>query len=286
MTDAVATQDIDILRKWIGRCIEASDVIDHALVERFCATLNLNLGDCIQGSPAPAGIHWCLAPIVAATATLGPDGHPARGGFLPPVSLPRRMWAGGELAYSGLFRLGDTIDRRSTIEDVQLKQGRTGVLCFITVRHEYSVGDRAVLDERQDIVYRAAETPGTVTAAPAAVPVRESDASVEVQADAVMLFRYSALTFNGHRIHYDRRYCLEEENYPGLVVHGPLQATVLLQLAIDQEGGSMPSQFSFRGEAPLFDGGLTAHVRRDGATKLWIVDPKGSRTMQAESSWA
>lgn len=100
-----------------------------------------------------------------------------------------------------------------------------------------------------------------------------------------MLFRYSALTFNGHRIHYDRRYCLEEENYPGLVVHGPLQATVLLQLAIDQRG-SMPSRFSFRGQAPLLDGGLTAHVRRDAAATLWIVDPKGSRTMQAEASWA
>lgn len=287
MIDGEPAIDIEALQAWCGRTSEAVDVIDAALVERFAATLNLEPASTANGSPAPAGIHWCLAPAVAATSSLGADGHPPRGGFLPPVSLPRRMWAGGELTYSGIFRLGDTVSRRSTIEDVQLKHGRTGALCFVTVRHDYSVNGTAILSERQDIVYREAETPGAMPqATPPLIPPLASDAVRVVDANSVMLFRYSALTFNGHRIHYDRRYCMEEENYPGLVVHGPLQATTLLQLAIGQAGGRIPSRFSFRGQSPLFDGSFTAHARRDGdGMKLWVLDPSGGRTMQAEASW-
>lgn len=280
--------DIDALRAWCGRTSEAADVIDAALVERFSATLDLEPSSTATGSLAPAGIHWCLAPQLTATSSLGPDGHPPRGGFLPPVSLPRRMWAGGELTYAGIFRLGDTVNRLSTIEDVQLKHGRTGALCFVTVQHDYTVGGKAILSERQDIVYRQAETPGAISQAmPPLIPPPASDALRLVDANSVMLFRYSALTFNGHRIHYDRRYCMEEENYPGLVVHGPLQATILLQLAISQAGGRMPSRFSFRGQAPLFDGAFTAHARRDGdRIKLWALNLSGGRSMQAEASWA
>ena len=288
MNDGGPAIDIDALRAWCGRTSDATDVIDAALVERFAATLDLDAASTQQGSPAPVGIHWCLAPEVAATASLGPDGHPTRGGFLPPVSLPRRMWAGGELRFSGVFTLGDTVNRLSTIEDVQIKHGRTGALCFVTVRHDYAVDGKAILSERQDIVYREAETPGAMPQATVPLDAQPaSDAQRTVDANSVMLFRYSALTFNGHRIHYDRRYCLEEENYPGLVVHGPLQATVLLHLATGQADGRMPARFSFRGQAPLFDGAFTAHARRDGdGMKLWVLDPFGRRTMQAEATWA
>src|SRR5262249_17892124 len=138
----------------------ASDTIDRALVDRFAATLDLAASEYPDGAEAPAGIHWCLSPLLAPTAQLGPDGHPARGGFLPPVPLPRRMWAGGLLNFSDRLRVGDTVARRSRVGDIRLKHGRTGPLIFVTVDHDYSVAGMTVLQERQDIVYQDVQSAG------------------------------------------------------------------------------------------------------------------------------
>lgn len=277
--------ELDHLRRWIGSEAVASEQIDKALVDRFAATFDLDPDRYGEGSEAPLGIHWCLAPLLAPSAQLGPDGHPARGGFLPPVPLPRRMWAGGMLAFSGRFLVGQTVRRRSSVEDIRLKQGRAGSLIFVTVQHSYDVCGQAVLSERQDIVYRDIPGPeGKSGDAVEATSVESADVSRAYQADAPLLFRYSALTFNSHRIHYDRPYCLDEEHYPGLVVHGPLQATCLLQLGAEQRG--CPSSFSFRGQAPLFDGPFSAQARMAGNEgNLWIADPQGRTTMSATAVW-
>jgi 3-methylfumaryl-CoA hydratase len=278
--------DIASLREWIGREERSADVVSAELVRRLRATLDQEPGMPAAGEPAPAAVHWCLAPAVAPMSALGPDGHPARGGFLPPVPLPRRMWAGGELQFRDALRVGDAVERRSRVRDVRLKEGRTGTLCFVTVDHELVTGRGPALTERQDIVFRQASDGAAppAAAAPAAPP--RPDWRRVVRSDAVLLFRYSALTFNGHRIHYDRRYCLEEEGYPGLIVHGPLQASLLVEFAAGLRG-TVPARFSFRALRPLIEGGelsLNA-ARREAGLALWIADQDGATTMAAEASW-
>ncbi len=275
--------DLDHLRGWIGRTETARDLVTARGIRELRATLDLPPGDPQPGEAAPvATAHWCLAPPAAPQSALGPDGHPARGGFLPPVPLPRRMWAGGALEFPDLLRVGDTVERRSTITDVTAKEGRTGLLCFVTVAHEIHTPRGLAVRERQDIVYRGTDAPvgGSGSGAPPPAPsVRES-----IVPDAVLLFRYSALTFNGHRIHYDRSYCIEEEGYPGLVVHGPLQATLLCGFAA-RLMGRQPARFSFRSVRPIFDGtpmGLCA-VEAEGGFDLWTADAEGRPAMLAEA---
>ncbi|MEF2547059.1 MaoC family dehydratase N-terminal domain-containing protein [Aurantimonas sp. E1-2-R+4] len=283
MTDPI---DIDHLKSWIGRTEEASDYIDTRMVRSFLATLDRDPGGVSEGDPAPLCLHWCLAPPVVPNSATGPDGHPARGGFLPPVPLPRRMWAGGELRFLAPLVVGDRVTRRSRIEAVELKQGRSGPLCFVTVRHDILASAVVAIEERQDIVYRAAETGGATPAArPEAAESPKADVSHAFEPSPLALFRYSALTFNGHRIHYDRRYCLEEENYPGLVVHGPLQATLLAHLAAETLGRT-PAVFAYRGVRPLFDGEtMGLHALRDGdGCELWSSGADGVRRMQATAS--
>jgi 3-methylfumaryl-CoA hydratase len=283
------TIDVAALRAWIGREETASDAITPGLVQRLLATLDREPVLRPPGTIAPPMIHWCLAPATASMSGLGPDGHPARGGFLPPVPLPRRMWAGGSLVYHDTLRVGDAVERTSRIADVTLKEGRGGVLCFVTVEHQASTVRGLAIVERQDIVYRDMDRPAAT--APALPPAQPAPASPilqwTIQADPVLLFRYSALTFNGHRIHYDRRYCVEVENYPGLVVHGPLQATILMELAVAAKGGLMPRRFDFRGLSPLFDGGpFQANARHaDDGIELWISDSEGRKTMTAAVTW-
>ncbi len=271
--------DIEHLRTWIGKTTEAEDMITPRLAASLFAIMN-EAGDIADGAEAPTGVHWCLAPDIAPMSGLGPDGHPARGGFLPPAPLPRRMWAGGELRFSGSFRVGDKVARRSRIDDVSFKDGRSGPLVFVAVSHEYHTPRGLALSERQDIVYRDAVARTASADAAAARPT--PDRSVSIEASAVLLFRYSAATFNGHRIHYDRPYATGEENYPGLVVHGPLQATYLLRMARELRPGALPSRFSFRGVAPLFDR-QTFTICRAGAD-LWIENAQGVVTMTARSS--
>lgn len=285
MTDV----DIDALRDWIGRTQEKSDTISPRLVESFNAIFDAVSG-LAPGDTAPLGIHWCLAPDIAPMRALGPDGHPARGGFLPPVPLPRRMWAGGQIDFSGDFRVGDNVTRRSRIEDVAQKTGRSGALIFVTVRHDYLTPRGVVLSERQDIVYRdqeagsATQAVGASKPAPAAEPVR-ADHSRQIDASPTLLFRYSALTFNGHRIHYDLAYATGEEHYPGLVFHGPLQASYLMRLAAETATGPLRS-FSYRSVAPLFAGApVSIHaVRNGGETALWVADSRDYPTMQATAT--
>ena len=274
--------DIDYLRGWIGKTRENADEISPRLSSSLAAILDESVNLPV-GSEAPVGIHWCLSPDIVAMSGLGPDGHPQRGGFLPPVPFPRRMWAGGELRFHGDFRSGDAVTRRSRIDDVVLKEGKTGALCFVTVTHDYYTGRGLALSERHDIVYREVDAKGSAPA-PLTGPDAPADEQFSIEGTPTLLMRYSAVTFNGHRIHYDRNYCVREERYPGLVVHGPLQATYMLRLATKMNGGRLPSVFSFRGVRPLFDGTtFTINGRSDieGAMTLWVSGADGLTTMTA-----
>jgi len=269
--------DLAELRSWIGRTETVRDTLTPRLAAELAATLDLAEG------VVPLAAHWCLGPPIVPAAALGPDGHPARGGFLPPVPLPRRMWAGSRLALHDRLRVGDAVERVSRIADVTIKQGRTGSLCFVTVAHEIFSPRGIALTEHHDIVYRDI-TPAGATKNPPSLPVAEW--SRPMRADAVLLFRYSAITFNGHRIHYDRSYATDVEFYPGLIVHGPLQASWLLEFAAEIKN-SPPAQFSFRGVNPLFDFAkfeLCARAVDDGL-HLWIQTEDGIQTMDATAQW-
>lgn len=278
--------DIDHLKSWIGRERTVEDIITPRLAASLNAVLDIEAPVQI-GAPAPVGIHWCLAPDIVPMRGIGPDGHPARGGFLPPVPFPRRMWAGGELKSIDRLLTGDTVSRHSVIEDVVLKTGRSGEMIFVAVRHSYATARGPAIEERQDIVYRKLELiSGSAPPAPS-VPAAQERAHVvrAIPSDPVLLFRYSAITFNGHRIHYDRPYVTGEEHYPGLIFHGPLQATLLLALATEQGGGNLPTTFAFRAVHPLFAGGTPhIHVRQDGdELALWLTDDTGNVTMKASA---
>jgi 3-methylfumaryl-CoA hydratase len=280
------TLDIDALRAWIGRTETAADVVTPRLVAELNVTLDRPGGDPALGEPAPLAVHWCLAPPKVPMHALGPDGHPARGGFLPPVPLPRRMWAGGRLELVDAVRVGDAVERRSRIADVSVKEGRSGTLCFVTVAHEILTPRGLAVRERQDIVYRDAAPAAAGNTVPPPEPPPEPDPTwrERVETSPALLFRYSAVTFNGHRIHYDHRYCVEEEGYPGLVVHGPLQATLLVEFAAGILGGPPPT-FSFRSVRPVFVGApitLAARAAGDGLA-LAVVDHAGHACMLAEA---
>ena len=276
--------DIDHLRQWVGRSTQASDIVTAQLVRGLRATLFLDIGEPKAGDVAPFTVHWCLAQPVFPAAELGPDGHPARGGFLPPVPLPRRMWAGGELEFLDALRVGDEVTRRSEIADVTMKTGSTGTLCFVAVNHLVSTARGAAIRERQDIVYRdvsGSASPARAAAAPPTAKHRETH-----MADPVLLFRYSALTFNGHRIHYDRDYVTKVEGYPGLVFHGPMQAALMVEFAARLHGG-VPKNFSYRGVQPLFDGAEFSINANEaaGGMELWTANAAGQPTMKASALW-
>jgi 3-methylfumaryl-CoA hydratase len=281
----VSTLDLKHLRQWIGKTQEASDTVTAQLVKALRATLFLDIGSPKVGDLAPLTTHWCLAQPVVAANELGPDGHPARGGFLPPVPLPRRMWAGGLLELFDTLRVGDEITRASRITDVTTKTGSTGVLCFVAVEHVISTTRGMAIRERHDIVYRDVTSASDAKAQPvsAAPAAQHSEAHI---ADPVLLFRYSALTFNGHRIHYDRDYVTKIEGYPGLIVHGPLQAALMVEFAAKLRG-KMPKAFSYRGVQPLFDGAAFSVNANDGSgdMSLWIANASGAPTMKATASW-
>jgi len=229
-------------------------------------------------------VHWCLAQPVFPMAELGPDGHPARGGFLPPVPLPRRMWAGGELEFFDSLRVGDAVTRTSRIAEVTLKTGSTGALCFVSVDHLVTTPRGTAIRERQDIVYRdmSSAPPAKPAAAPPTAQHRESH-----MADTVLLFRYSALTFNGHRIHYDRDYVTKVEGYPGLIFHGPMQAALLVEFAAKLHGGAAPKKFAYRGVQPLFEGSeFSVNANKlEASMELWTANSEGQPTMKGTATW-
>lgn len=279
----MAEVDIAHLRQWIGNEERKVDVVTIGLADRFRATLGSRV--VAPGDALPLAIHWCLAPAAVPAEEIGGDGHPARGGFLPPVPLQRRMWAGGELKFLRPLQVGDSVERLSRIADIVEKVGRTGRLVFVTVEHRISTDAGLAVSERQDLVYREAQA-AAVGAAASAAP-RPGDVSISIDATTLLLFRYSALTFNGHRIHYDRDYARDVEGYPGLVVHGPLQATLLANLAARMNDGRPPRSFYYRGVAPLFDGAtFTVNAaRRDAGFDLWCADATGVTTMTATAAF-
>jgi 3-methylfumaryl-CoA hydratase len=279
--------DLDHLRQWIGRSTEASDIVTAQLVRGLRATLFLEIGAPKPGDPAPSTVHWCLAQPVFPMSELGPDGHPSRGGFLPPVPLPRRMWAGGELEFLDTLRVGDEVTRRSEISDVTMKAGNTGALCFVTVAHVVSTARGIAIRERQDIVYRDLPSGPQPAAAKPTPPPPVAAHHERHMADPVLLFRYSALTFNGHRIHYDRDYVTKVEGYPGLVFHGPMQAALLVEYAARLHGGTAPKKFSYRGVQPLFDGSEFSINANQTATgmELWTANAAAMPTMKASGEW-
>jgi 3-methylfumaryl-CoA hydratase len=279
--------DIDHLRRWIGRTSEASDVVTAQLVKGLRATLFQEIGEPKVGDAAPWTVHWCLAQPVFPMSQLSQDGHPMRGGFLPPVPLPRRMWAGGELEFFEALRVGDEATRSSRISDVSMKTGSTGVLCFVSIEHLTTTARGTAIRERQDIVYREMSTaPASAPARPAAPPPAAQHRESHM-ADPVLLFRYSALTFNGHRIHYDRDYVTRVEGYPGLIFHGPLQAALMVEFAARLHGGAAPKKFSYRGVQPLFEGSEFSINANDASSgmELWTANSAGQPTMKGAATW-
>ncbi len=283
------------LQDWIGRSETVDDVATATPYAALSATLDWPATPGPQrpvpGTPLPGLWHWLYFLPVYPQSDIGPDGHAKRGGFMPPVPLPRRMWAGSDFEFHEPLLVGDALSRTSTISDVREKSGRTGSLIFVKVRHEIRRnGSAAVaLTEHHNIVYRAAAEPGDVAPPPQAAPAG-SAWERRIVPDDVLLFRYSALTFNGHRIHYDRKYVTEVEGYPGLIVHGPLIATLLMDLLRRQQPDAKVLRFEFKAVRPTFDihpFSVHGQPSADGKTvQLWGRDHEGWLTMDATATLA
>jgi 3-methylfumaryl-CoA hydratase len=287
-----AMTDFSQYRQWIGRVENRADMVGATPAAAMAATLDRDDPEFLPGADLPPLWHWMLFNPAARQDQLGPDGHPKRGGFLPPVALPRRMWAGGRLQFNHPLRIGDEVTRASRIADVTVKEGRTGALVFVKVSHEITNARGLAIVEEHDIVYRDNPAPdaGQPPAAPAPTPApAASDFSRDIAPDPVLLFRYSALTFNGHRIHYDRDYVTQVEGYPGLIVHGPLIATLLVDLARRNAPRAAIRRFEFRAVRPLFDiHPFSVHGQGAGdkAVKLWARDATGALAMDARAEFA
>lgn len=264
---------------WIGRTSRRSETITQRQIEHFRATFGPALFECA----VPLGLHWCLVPDLSPRDDLGRDGHPLHGIHVPKLGLPRRMWAGGELAFDGAFSANADVTRESIVESITFKTGSTGELGFVTNRHVWSDGDRVVIRERQDLVYREDPKPGQPGLPPQAEPW-DVVASEPFVTDPVLLFRYSALSFNGHRIHYDEPYARTVEGYDGLVVHGPMQALLMLNMAA-RLMGRVPSVFSYRGLSPLICGVAARFEARKSETGLELrtITDNGLVTMSAKA---
>jgi len=278
------TLDIGVLKTWIGNSKSSTDAIRPGPVALMAATLGLKDGLLEDGAPLPAPWHWLYFLEATGRDALGRDGHAALGQFMPPVDLPRRMWAGGKFDFRAPLCIGESIRKVSTINHVERKSGRSGELCFVTVRHQFFAGDELRLSEDHDVVYCQDRQPGEDSPTPP-LPPYEPDIIETVTPEPVLLFRYSALTFNSHRIHYDVDYCRDIEGYPGLVVHGPLTATLLLDLARRQAGAATLSDFSYRALSPLFHTHpFTIALRRDNNNlHVWATNPDGNMAMTASA---
>lgn len=285
---AAPSIDIDHLRAWVGRQQEAEQRIDLFPARALAGLLDRAQAPEISDA-LPLAWHWLYFLDTPTRAAIGADGHPGRGGFLPPVPLPRRMWASGEIDIEAPLLIGDDARKVSTVQSVDLKQGQSGPLVFVTVEHVLSQGGLVCLRELQHIVYR--EAPAGASPLPPGAPAKDPATwRRDWMADAATLFRYSALTYNGHRIHYDRDYATQQEHYPALVVHGPLLATLLLDLAQRAAPASNISHFDFRAQRPAFDtDALTLNglpTEDDRGARLWTADGSGALGMSANVRWA
>jgi len=276
--------DLDYLRTWIGRDTISEDTLSVRHARLMAATLGLPQEDVVAGAPLPPLWHWLYFLQGLSPSELGRDGHPARGGFLPPVPLANRMWAGGQLTFHAPLALGTTVRKRSAVRSVEHKRGRSGDLIFVTVRHEMLGGDQVAITEDHDIVYKPPTPPGSARQLPATMPAPVHTESFE--ATSTMLFRYSALTFNGHRIHYDVDYCREVEGYDNLVVHAPLQATLLAGLAARLDARPL-KRFRYRAVQPnLLGTPLTVNAAPGGeGFVVWTALPDGGVSVQAEADY-
>ena len=294
MSTAPANTSVPDLSQWVGRRQEMVETISPVQVRQMAAALDDRARlDHPASAPLPAGWHWCYFNPTAQQSGLGEDGHPAKGDFLPPVAQPRRMWAGSRLVWQRAFSVGREVTKATEIQSVARKQGRSGEMVFVTLAHRYSDDQGLVLTEEHDIVYRDApdeaerdqlRATGQRIASGEHAFERQGEWVKAVRTDEVMLFRYSAATFNGHRIHYDQPYCRDVEGYPGLVVHGPLIATLLLdwverELAPALGTAGFVSAFSFKAKSPTFHlSGFHLHARRSehgGGLDVWSTNNLG-----------
>jgi 3-methylfumaryl-CoA hydratase len=296
--------DRESWRRWIGREYVVEDVMDPARAQALHATLDRPGDPPVAGDPLPPLWHWIYFWAIASSQSLGGDGHLAMGRFLPPIDLPRRMWAGSRFTFHRDLTLGAPAERRSVLADVALKQGRSGPLAFVTVRHSVSDRTGVCFEEEQDVVFRGAEPPRQDRPPPQSAPTdgpndgpadgptdASTDASTDppidapawvrrATADPVLLFRYSALTFNGHRIHYDPDYARGAEGYSGLVVHGPLLGLLMCQMALDETRSRQAADYRFRLSRPIFaqrEFTIAGSPSPDGReARLWVRDDSGA----------
>ncbi len=281
------SESLERLSAWVGRRERTEDVISPAPVARLAATLDRDDPPPEPGDALPPAWHWLYFLPATRQSQLGPDGHDARGGFLPPVELPRRMWGGGRMTFHQPLRVGESAVRESEVVSVTPKQGRSGALVLVTVRHVISGGGGLALEEEHNIVYREAPRAGApppVSKTPPGTPAWRRS----IDPDPVLLLRFSALTFNAHRIHHDRPYATGVEGYPGLVVHGPLIVILLLDLLRRERPDDRPADFDYRALAPLFDtapftvaGALNPDQR---SVALWAERPDGAVAMTASAA--
>lgn len=279
--------DLNHLRGWIGRSHTEEDLIAARHARLMAATV-----DCFEapricdGDRLPPLWHWIYFLEALPSAELGPDGHPARGGFLPPVPLTHRMWAGGRVTFVAPVAIGSVIRKESSVLKVDHKMGRSGDLVFVTVLHELkTLEGRLLIREEHDIVYRGDRPPGEFSGAPVTAPAAQF--TKIYRPDSTLLFRYSALTFNGHRIHYDADYCREQEGYKNLVIHGPLLATLLAAFA-EEVSGRKIHEFSYRAISPALLGGpVTLHASmHEERVALYATTVVGAVCMQADAGLA
>lgn len=283
------TQDVDInhLRTWIGKTQELSEPIAAFPSRALAATLDRDDPPPEAGDPVPPSGHWLHFLEAPRHSELAADGHAKKGGFLPPVTLPRRMWAGGRIAFPGVLRVGDAATRISTVKDVSLKEGKSGRLVFVLVEHRIQIAGADVIVEEHDIVYRDEADPDAPPPPPQPAP-EGAEWSRQVVPDEAMLFRYSALTFNTHRIHYDLAFVTEDEGYPGLIIHGPLIAALLMDLCRRERPDARLTRFDYRAVRPSFTDGramaFEGRMNDDGRTAdVWALDQDGWLAMRAEA---
>ncbi len=273
------------IRGWVGRTEQTTDVLHPTPARALAQTLDQPMSRHEEGAPLPPLWHWLYFLPLVPTAALGGDGHPRRGGFLPPVSLERRMWAGGRLEFHRDLHIGEPVTKTSTIHSVEEKDARVGPMVLVSVRHTIAGAHGVAVEEEQHLAYvrlpdAYAEPPPDPL--PDALAWRE-----EQRVDPVVLFRFSALTFNGHRIHYDRAYTMQHEHYPGLVVHGPLQALLLLEAARRRQPGRLPASFRYRALRPMFDHDRCVVAGRptEDGTELFTGNSSDDVCMRAQVTW-
>lgn len=275
---------------WVGREESTIDLVTAAPARLLAATLDRHSQNFKEGDPIPPVWHWLYFLHAVPTSEVGPDGHPPRGGFLPPVPLPRRMRAGGAFEFHRALHVGDEVNRRSRIASVEEKSGSSGSLVFVTVRHELTVGAQVAVIEDENLVYRDAPTqPLVSTQVAKSKPHLENPGETSYATNEVLLFRTSALTFNCHRIHYDRDYARNQEGYPDLVVHGPLIALLMLEHLHRRHAGNALLRFQYRAKAPIFCGEKVvvadALDAATGVTKVVARNATGQDAVSGEGSY-